>query len=108
MAVWVSDLGRLKVIQKARSQALNDLLAEKQIGVAHHQLDIFIMEPETNRYLGRLCIFGSCPKEKNKCRVSGCGEPNSLQQHEDFKFEPKDLDDGTSVVLFERCEENID
>ena len=106
MAVWVSDLGRLKAIQKARSQALNDLLAEKQIGVAHHQLDIFIMEPETNRYLGRLCIFGSCPKGKDKCRVSGCGEPSFLQQHEDFKFEPKDLDNGTSVVLFERQQKN--
>ena len=104
MAVWVSDLGCLKTIQKARSQALNNLLAEKQIGVAHNQADIFIMEPETDRYLGRLCIFGSCPKEKDKCRVPMCGETMFLQQHEDFKFEPKDLDDGTSVVLFERCE----
>ena len=108
MAVWVSDLGRLKSIQKARSQALNNLLAEKQIGVAHHQVDIFIMEPETNRYLGRLCTFGSCPKEKDKCRVPRCGETRFLQQHEDFKFEPKDLDNETSVVLFERCEESID
>jgi hypothetical protein len=108
MAVWISDLGRLKSIQKARSQALNNLLAEKQIGVAHHQLDIFIMQPETNRYLGRLCIFSSCPKGKDKCHVSRCGEIRFLQQHEDFKFEPKDLDDGTGVVLFERCEESID
>ena len=105
MAVWVSDLRRLKVIQKARSQALNDLLAEKQIGVAHHQVDIFVMEPETNRYLGCLCIFGSCPKGKDKCRVPGCGEPGFLQQHERFEFESKDLDDETSIVLFERCDE---
>ena len=106
MAVWVSNLGRLRAIQKARSRALNNLLAEKQIGVAHHQVDIFVMEPETNRHLGRLCIFGSCPKGKDKCRVSGCGETMFLQQHEDFKFEPKDLDDETSVVLFKRCDKS--
>lgn len=106
MAVWVSDLSRLKAIQKVRSRALNDLLAETQIGVAHHQVDVFIMEPETNRYLGRLCIFSACPKGKNKCRVSMCGEPKFLQQHKGFKFELKDLDDESSVILFERCEES--
>ncbi len=76
MAVWVSDLGRLKAIQKARSEALYNLIADKQIGVAHHQVDIFVMEPKTDCYLGRLCIFGSCPKGKDGCRVSGCGELN--------------------------------
>jgi len=106
MAVLVSDLSRLKAIQKARSQALNNLLAEKQIGVAHHQVDIFVIEPKTNRYLGRLCIFGSCPKGKDKCRVPRCGESRFLQQHEGFKFESRDLDDETSVVLFERREES--
>jgi len=106
MAVWVCDLSRLKAIQKARSGALNDLLAEKQIGVAHHQVDIFVMEPETNRYLGRLCIFGSCPKGKDKCRVSRCGETSFLQQHEGFRFESKDLDDETHVILLERNEES--
>jgi len=105
MAVWVSDLNCLKDIQKARSQALNKLLAEKQIGVAHHQVDIFIMEPQTNRYLGRLCIFSSCPKGKEECRVAGCGKIMFLKQHEDFKFEPNELDDTTNVVLFEHCEQ---
>jgi len=105
MAIWVSDLSRLKVIQKARSQALNNMFAEKQIGVAHHQVDIFVMEPKTDRYLGRLCIFGSCPKGKDKCRISRCGEPRFLQQHEDFKFESENLNKDTSIVLFERREE---
>jgi len=96
----------LRAIQKARSRALNDLLVEKQIGVAHHQVDIFIMEPETNRYLGRLCIFGSCPKGKDKCSVPGCGDTRFLQQYEDFKFDSKDLDDEISVILLEHCEES--
>jgi hypothetical protein len=81
MAVWVSNLACLRDIQKARSLSLNKLLAEKQIGVAHHQIDIFIMKPEANRYRGRLCIFGSCPKGKDECRIAGCGEPIFLKQH---------------------------
>lgn len=106
MAVWVSNLDCLSNIQKARSQALNKLLTEKQIGVAHHQqVDIFIMEPETNRYLGRLCIFSSCPKGKDECQVAGCGEITFLRQHADFKFEPNELDDTMNVVLLERCEQ---
>jgi hypothetical protein len=105
MAVWISDLRCLKAIQKARSQGLNSLFAERGIGVAHHQIDIFVIEPETNRYLGRLCVFGSCPKGKDKCLVPGCGEYKFPQQHEGFRFEPKDLDDETNVVLFERYEE---
>ncbi|MHC4520900.1 MAG: hypothetical protein ACYTAS_20100 [Planctomycetota bacterium] len=105
MAVWVSDLSRLKAIQKARSQALKDLLVEKQIGVAHHQVDIFVMEPKTNRYLGRLCNFGFCPKGKDECRTSRCGKPKFLRQHEDFKFESENLNERTNVVLFERSED---
>lgn len=102
IAVWVSDLSCLKSIQKARSQALNNLLTEKQIGVAHHQVDIFIMEPETDRYLGRLCIFSSCPRGKEECLVAGCGEIKFLRRHEEFEFESKDLNNQTSVVLFDR------
>jgi hypothetical protein len=105
IAVWVSDLNGLKAIQRARSGALNDLLVEERIGVAHHQVDIFVMEPRTNRYLGRLCNFGSCPKRKDECRTSRCGEPKFLRQHEDFKFESDDLNEDTSVVLFRRHEE---
>jgi hypothetical protein len=108
MAVWVSDLACLKAIQQARSQALNDLLAEKRIGVAHHQIDIFVMESGADVYLGRLCIFGSCPKRKNACRIAGCGEPKFLQQHEGFAFQPKTLDRDISVVLLERHEEPLE
>jgi len=102
MAVWISELSCLKSLQKARSQALNNLLAEKQIGVAHHQVDIFIMEPETNRYIGRLCIFSSCPRGKKECLAARCGEIKFLRRHEGFEFESKDLNDQTSVVLFDR------
>lgn len=102
LAVWVSAVGCLKAMQTARWQALNDLLAEKNIGVAHHQVDIFVMEPKTDRYLGRLCIFGSCPRGKDACRIAGCGEPKFLRRHEGFTFETRNLDNDAGVVLFER------
>src|ERR1019366_6947649 len=69
LAVWVSTLDGLKVLQKARSQALNELFAQENIGVAHHQVDVFLLEPRTDRYRGRLCCFGRCPKGKKECRV---------------------------------------
>ena len=108
LAVWVSDLNRFRALQKARSQALNNLLAEKGIGVAHHQVDIFVMEPATDCYLGRLCIFSSCPKGKNECLVPGCGEPRFLQRHEDFEFDLRNLNEATNIVLLDRCEKTQD
>jgi RNA polymerase sigma factor (sigma-70 family) len=36
LAVWVTRLDNLTALRKARSRALNQLLAEKNIGVAHH------------------------------------------------------------------------
>jgi hypothetical protein len=40
---------------------------------ASHQVDIFLIEPRTDRYLGRLCNFNACPKDKPDCSVPGCG-----------------------------------
>jgi|WetSurMetagenome_2_1015567.scaffolds.fasta_scaffold10413_2 hypothetical protein len=99
LAVWVSDVGCLRALQKARSRALNDLLADRNIGVAHHQVDIFLLEPGTDRYLGRLCRFAQCPKGKNECRVDGCGAAPLLRQHEEFKF---DWPGARSIVLHEK------
>jgi predicted nucleotidyltransferase len=84
LAVWVSSLTELKTLQKARSHALNELLAQQHIGVAHHQVDVFLLEPGTDRYWGRLCLFGQCPKGKKECRVDSCGATPFLQEHQDF------------------------
>ena len=102
IVAWVSDLGCLRNLQKARSRALNDLLSDRNIGVAHHQVDVFIMEPESDRYLGRLCRFSECPKGKDECRVSGCGTTPFLQRHERFVFNFKSLESERVAVLYER------
>lgn len=103
LAVWTSDVGTLKALQKARSRALADLYRDTGIGVAHHQVDIFLMAPGTDRYLGRLCAYGECPKGKPDCRVPGCGAAPFLKQHEDFVLDPGSFSEGKVVVLFDRA-----
>jgi hypothetical protein len=103
LAVWLSDVSELKKLQKARGNALNDLLALADIGVAHHQVDVFLFEPGNDRYLGRLCHFGTCPKGKPECRVPGCGAMLFLRQHEEFVFDPRSLEPARCAVLFDRA-----
>ena len=103
LAVWVSDLSCLRDLQKANSRTLVKLNAEKNVGVAHHQVDMFVMEPGTDRYLGRVCKFAACPKERRReCRVRGCGATRLLQVHEGFRFEWKAVPANETVVLFDR------
>lgn len=97
LAVWVSDLSCLRELNKARGRGVNGTF------VAHHQVEIFVMEPGTDRYLGRLCTFGSCPKEgKVECLVPGCGDTKFLKLDRDFEIYSDALALGKTVLLFER------
>ena len=103
LAVWVDHTDRLKEFQRARSKALAALLAARDIGVAHHQVDMFLLSAADGRYLGRLCWYGTCPKDgKMECRVDGCGASPFLKQHEDFEFHANATAPDRSVKLYER------
>jgi predicted nucleotidyltransferase len=102
LAVWVSDVNDLKSLQRARTLGLARLLKEADIGVAHHQVDVFLIEPGSNRYLGRLCTFRECPAKRAKCLVPGCGQSSFLRQHLEFVFRSDALAPERSVVLFNR------
>ncbi len=103
IAVWVNDLSTLNKLRKIRSQQMNPLWHDKNIGIAHHQVEIFVLDSKTDRYVGRLCCFNTCPKKgKRECLVEGCGEPKFLQQIEDFKFNPDSLHPDKSRVLYDR------
>lgn len=102
LAVWMNDLHGLKQLQKMRARALSDLLHNENIGVAHYQVEVFILEPGRDRYLGRLGTFSTCPKGKIDCLVPGCGDALFLRQHEDFVFYPDALDG--AVVLYDQNE----
>lgn len=102
LAVWASDLSDLKLLQKCRIQALDDLAREQRITFAHHQVEVFLMEPGTDRYLGRLCRFAQCPKHKLECLVPGCGDTPFLRHVDGFHFNPDVLAPDRFITLFDR------
>ena len=103
LALWLRDLGSLNILRKARARALRALLEKGSIGIASHQVDVFVLEPGTDRYLGRLCDFNACPKGRPECRVPGCGTVSLLRRHEEFCWYPESLADGRAVPLFDRA-----
>jgi hypothetical protein len=104
LAVWLDDLGSLRMLNRARSLAVQRLYEETQIGVAHHQVEIFILQAASDDYLGRLCAFSQCPKGKIECLVPGCGREPFLRQHADFTFWRQALNDDRIVRLYDRRE----
>lgn len=106
LAVWVDQLDDLAGLNRARGQAVSRLWRETGVGVAHHQVDVFLFESGSDRYLGRLCTFTVCPKGKPECLAPGCGREPLLRQHEDFAFEPEALSEDRVVRLFERSPED--
>ena len=102
IAVWLSRLDRLREIRRAVSRALPAILEDTGHGVASHQLDIFLLEPGTDRYLGRLCQFKACPAAKADCLVPGCGATSFLQQHQGFVLQSDALGPARAVRLFDR------
>lgn len=74
LAVWISSQDRLGELRRARDRSLREAFeAGKGPSVTGHQVEIFLIEPRSDRYLGRLCSFGTCPKGKLDCMVPGCG-----------------------------------
>jgi hypothetical protein len=63
LAVWISSQERLGALRRARDRALREGY-ESGTGpsTANHQVEIFLIEPGSDRYLGRLCNFNACQK----------------------------------------------
>jgi len=75
LAVWISSQHRLGALRRARDSALREAYsAGTGPSTANHQVEIFLIEPQTDRYLGRLCNFSECPKDKPQCATPGCGD----------------------------------
>lgn len=103
LAVRLTDLGDLGGLRRAKDRALRALYEETGSGVASHHVDVFVLEPGTDRYLGRLCQFNRCPKGKSECMVPGCGARKFLRQHEGFQWRPESLAGERIVRLFDRA-----
>jgi hypothetical protein len=74
LALWLDSQKQLGALRQAAAHALHEAF-ESGVGisVASHELDVFLIEPGTNRYVGRLCKFNQCPKGKLDCLTPGCG-----------------------------------
>jgi hypothetical protein len=101
LVVWVESQHRLGELRRAQDRTLRKAFESGAgISVAGHQVDSFLIEPVTNRYLGRLCHFGQCPKGKRDCLVPGCGVIAFNKVIKDFSPDEDLL--GSAVVLYRR------
>ena len=65
-------------------------------------MDVFLFEPGSDRYLGRLCSFSKCPKEKPECYVPGCGQVPFNKRIEGFVPYPDLLGPAPGAMLYRR------
>lgn len=87
LALWIDDQRRLGELRRATERALRTAYESDmgmRMGVVGHQLDVFLFEPGSDRYLGRLCSFNQCPKGKRDCLVPGCGAVPFNKRIEEF------------------------
>jgi hypothetical protein len=103
LAVWLDSQDRLGELRRSRDLALKRAYESGVgIGVVGHQVDVFLFEAGTDRYLGRLCAFNQCPKGKPECRVPGCGAVPFNKKVPDFEPDADFLAAVRSAMLYER------
>jgi hypothetical protein len=104
MALWLDSQQRLGELRRTTSRALRAAYeAGTGVSIVSHQLDIFLIEPGTDRYLGWLCSFNECPKGNRDCLVPGCGIiPFNKEDIEDFKPRADLLAPASYAMLYER------
>jgi hypothetical protein len=102
LAVWLNRLDCLRAINRARNLSVQQVIGMTGVGVANHEVEIFILEPGSNRYLSRICNFDQCPKGHRACQVPGCGREDFLQQHDGFALWGNALDEDRIMRLYRR------
>jgi hypothetical protein len=103
LALWIDSQERLGSLRRAAAQALRAAF-ERGAGtsVVSQQLDVFMIEPGSDRYLGRLCSFNACPKDKRDCLVPGCGAIPFNKVVDEFTPQADLLEPARYAMLYER------
>lgn len=103
LALWLDSRHRLGDLRRAGALALRRA-HEDGVGmsVADSQLDVFLFEPGSDRYVGRLCRFSQCPKGKPACLVPGCGETPFNRQVDGFAPHADILAPAAHALLYRR------
>lgn len=103
LALWIESQHRLGELRRAAVRALRRAYeAGAGMSVASHELDVFLIEPASDRYLGRLCSFNQCPKGRRDCLVPGCGEIPFSKRIADFEPRPDLLAPAAHAMLYRR------
>jgi hypothetical protein len=103
LALWIDSQERLGSLRRSAALALRAAF-ERDPGtsVVSQQLDVFLIEPGSDRYLGRLCSFNACPKGKRDCLVPGCGAIPFNKVIAEFKPRADLLEPAQYALLYER------
>jgi hypothetical protein len=103
LALWIDSQERLGSLRRSAALALRAAF-ERDAGtsVVSQQLDVFLIEPGSDRYLGRLCSFNACPKGKRDCLVPGCGAIPFNKVIAEFKPRADLLEPAAYAMLYER------
>ncbi|HKX08724.1 MAG TPA: hypothetical protein VJN67_11045 [Stellaceae bacterium] len=103
LALWIDSQDRLGELRRAAAVALRKAYdAGTGISVPPNELDIFLIEPGSDRYLGRLCRFNRCPKHKRDCLVTGCGAIPFNKVFPEFSQRADLLAPARHAMLYER------
>jgi hypothetical protein len=103
LALWLDSQLRLDGLRRAAARALRQAYEEGAgMSVTNSQLDVFLIEPGSDRYLGRLCDFNQCPKGHRKCLVPGCGKTPFSKRVEGFSPHTDLLAPAAYAMLYRR------
>ena len=103
LALWINSRDRLGALRRAAAVALQAAYKSGAgTSVVSQQLDVFLIEPVSDRYLGRLCYFNACPKDKRDCMVPGCGAIPFNKVVDGFAQRADLLEPARHGMLFER------
>jgi len=103
LAVWLDSQDRLDQMRRALAQSLTAAFkAGKGVSVPGNRVDVFLFEPGSDRYLGRLCRYSTCPKGKLDCLVPGCGTIPFNKVVEGFRPYADIIASANDTMLYER------
>jgi hypothetical protein len=103
LALWVDSQHRLGELRRVGALALGKAYESGAgVSIADHQMDVFMFEPESDRYLGRLCHFNQCPKGKRDCLVPGCGAIPFNKRVAEFEPHADLLAPAREAMLYQR------
>lgn len=105
IALWIDTQDRLEDLRRALHGALRDAFsAGVGMSVPGNAVDTFLLATGTDRYLGRLCQFNSCPKGKPDCATPGCGAIPFNKVVDGFELRPDLLAAAAYATLYRRGE----